>query len=274
MTIAGRGLLAAGLAFIAASPAAAADFDIRAADNAVWAAVGGYHMGYSERFQDQTLDTETGWMPSWAAGASILTIDDGKAPLRNLYARIDGSLATGTTAYNGQYQNGTPVTSTTDDTVWTVSGRLGRAFAAAPAVMLTPYGELGYRSWNRNLTGTGGYDETYHNSDFIGGLMAQYSPVAKVVLTGDAGFGYTFWARMHSTSPSTDYSLGGRPTWHVGGQAGYTFTQRWEAITSVNYSEMGYGISSAVPTALGTYLEPDSHTAETTLRVGLAWHFF
>lgn len=277
MTVGARGMLVAMAAAIAvsASPAAAAEYDIRAADNAVWIAGGGTSMDYAEHYRGQTLDTEQGWLQSWAAGLSLLAIDDGKAPLRNLYARIDSTLATGTTAYAGSYQNGSPLTTTTDTTVWTMSGRLGRAFAVAPTLMLIPYGEYGYRSWDRNITGPGGYDETYHNSDVVGGVMVQYSPMDKLVLTAEGGGGYTFAAHMHAAAPfNADFTLGAEPTWRIGGQAGYTFARRWEAITSIGYSQMAYGISAPVPTPLGTSLEPDSTTAETTLRAGLAWHFY
>ncbi len=282
MTVGARGMAVAvavavaAVVAVAAGPAAAAEYDIRASDNAVWVTSGGSYMDYAETASGGgTLDSEKGWMQSWAAGASFLTIDDGKAPLRNLYARLEGSVTTGTTAYSGHYWNGTPATTTTDATVWTVAGRVGRAFAVTPTVMLIPYGELGFRSWDRDITGTGGYDETYRNGDFAGGLMAQYSPVPKVVLTADGGAGYTFLAHMHAGAPlSADYDLGGQPTWHVGGQAGYAFAKQWEAISTVNYAAMAFGASSAVPTSLGSTYEPNSTTDETTVRVGVAWHFY
>ncbi len=265
---------ALGLAAAATPAQAADDFPFRANDNAVWATIGGQHLNYAETWQGQTPDSESGWLPGGSVGASILTVDDGRAPLRNFYARLEGSYSAGAADYRGQYQNGTATTTTTDETVITGSARVGRAFMLLP-VALIPYAELGYRYWDRNITGSGGYDETYHNLSYAGGLMVQYSPMRRWMLTGDGAFGYTFQARMHAQEPyNANYTLGGEPTWHVGGQVGYTFSRQWEAIGLVRYTQLGYGLSPGVNTPLGTAMEPDSITRETTLQVGLSYHFF
>lgn len=266
---------ALGSAAFAIAPARAADdFAFRSNDNAVWATVGSQRLDYAENWQGQTVDSERGWLPGGTVGASILTVDDGRAPLRNFYARLEGSYSAGSADYRGQYQNGTATTTTTNETMWTGSARVGRAFMVMP-VALIPYAELGYRYWDRNITGSGGYDETYHNGTYAAGLMVQYSPLRRWMLTGDGAFGYTFMARMHAGDPyGANYTLGGEPAWHVGGQIGYTFTKQLEAIGTIRFSQLSYGLSPGVNTPLGTAMEPDSVTRETTLQVGLSYHFF
>ncbi len=275
-----RVLLASAVALAAVvgwSPAQAEEFDIRAADNAVSLAVGGSYLNYVETDTNgNTYDSEKGWMPDFKLGVSALTVDDGKAPLRNLYVHLDTGLAIGHTNYVGALSKGTPFTNTTNDTIWTINGRVGRAFVLSPNAMVIPYGEFGYRDWDRNMPGVYGYDENYHNMSGMIGVMAQYSPVQKVVLTADGAFGYTFNAGMDAGSPfSTSFDLGGNPTWRFGGQAGYTFTKQLEAFTAVDYTHLSYGMSAAQSVGGGyAVLEPNSTTDQTTLHVGLAYHFF
>ncbi len=56
----------------------------------------------------------------------------------------------------------------------------------------------------------------------------------------------------------------------LGGKVGYDLTQRFEIFTTFDYDAFRYGASAE--SAAGLY-EPNSHTEETTERIGLAYHF-
>ncbi|MDA8231542.1 MAG: hypothetical protein M0006_09405 [Magnetospirillum sp.] len=247
--------------------------DIRSSDNAVFFSVGGSYMDYweTDATTGRTADSERGWLPTVRAGADVLASNQARGPLRNLYLHVDTSVSTGSTAYKGALLDGTPYSGTTNDTIWTTSGRIGRAFALGSQAMLIPFAELGYRRWDRDV----GYTEIYDNWSMMGGLLAQYSPVAKWVISASAAAGTTFDANMHANGPfNAEFNLGDELTWRVGGQVGYAVTRRLEAITSVELTRLGFGSSPAVATDQGYFYEPNSQTYQTTLMVGLAYHFF
>jgi hypothetical protein len=266
-------------AFAAVSPAWAGGGNLDAIyreDNSAWLSLGGSYLDYTETAGGATQDTETGAMTEVRAGVGLLTPPQAAPLLRNLYLRFEGGYVNGSTNYDGALQNlvtgaKTPYTSTTDNAIWTMSGRVGRALPLGQSAMLIPFAELGYRHWDRNLTGPYGYDEVYQNWDMMAGLMLQMAFRSRWVVSANAAIGSTFNARMDTGG--TQFPLSDALAWRMGAELGYQLSPRLEIFSAVDVSKMGFGAS---PTEkLSTYYayEPDSTTYETSFRVGAAYHF-
>jgi hypothetical protein len=67
----------------------------------------------------------------------------------------------GQTKYSGALQNGTPLTSPTNDFIMNGELGVGYAFPVATSTRLIPYLGFGTHFWNRSLTGLGAYTENY-----------------------------------------------------------------------------------------------------------------
>lgn len=269
--------LAALAAAALSGPALADTLDIRKADNALTLDAGATYLDYTETQGGTTLDTEKGWLPTVGLSFGMLAFPN--APIPNLYVHLDARASFGSTNYNGglcdQFGNCIPYQSTTNDQIFTGDLQLGRAFALGRFVMLTPYAEIGYRYWSRDLTGIGGYNEDYKNWDAMGGLLAQVSPAPRWVFTFSGAAGKTFDAVMTTdstiTGGSENFNLGSELTWRLQAKAGFRLTDRIELTGTAEYSTLSFGASQL--DAAG-YYEPDSTTHQTTLLLGLAWHFF
>jgi hypothetical protein len=231
-------------------------------DSAVWGAFGADLFKYKEPSSPPDLpDSEHGWIPSGAAGASYFFSDQ-------LYLSVDGSVTFGNAPYSGAlfYSPTTYASGSTDETIYMVDGKIGRGFALGQQVMLIPYVEIGYRYWDRNLGA--GQVEDYQNYDTLGGLMVQFAPVNSLILTLYGSAGTTFGATAKA-SPDT-YNLGNSAMYKVGGKIGYDLTQQLEVFTTLDYDHFRYGQSSL---ASDFSYEPSSSTEDTALRVGMAYHF-
>lgn len=244
--------------------------DIRKADTGVFLDAGALDLDYRETVGGATLDSEKGWLPTIGVGLGLLAYPNATIP--NLYLRLDGRASVGSTAYNGaicdQFGFCTPYQSTTNDTIFSGSGKLGRAFAVGPSAMLTPYAEIGYRYWSRDLGGVGGYGEVYQNWEAMAGLMVQYSPRSRWVLSLSGAAGTTFSASMQTFGET--FPLGNKLIWRAQGKAGYFLTERTDLSATIEYQSFGYGAS---PVDANGYYEPDSTTHETTLLLGVGYHF-
>jgi len=251
------------------SSQAKADIDtIRNSNSEIWGSAGTSLLNYNEDISTPNIpDSEHGWTPSLAVGVDYMGS-------RNLYFALEGSVAFGNDNYNGSlYDQNTgnydiPYQSTTHETITNVDGKFGKGFALSNIVMLTPYVELGFRYWERNLGG--GDVEDYQNFDTLGGLMFQIAPTNRLILTAYGSAGTTFAASMKANVTGDTYDLGSAGMYKVGGKIGYDLTQRLELFTTLDYDAFRYGQS---PLQADGTLEPSSHTEDTTLRVGLGYHF-
>lgn len=250
---------------------ARADTDaIRRADNGISLDAGAVDLVYTETAGGAALDTEKGWLPTVGLGLGLLAYPN--APVPDLYARLEARASVGSTAYDGalcdQFGACTPYRSTTRDKIFTGSTQLGRAFEAGRSLMLTPYAEIGYRYWSRDLGGAGGYGEVYQNGNALGGLLVQYSPLSRWVLSLSGAAGTTFCAGMQSFGES--FALGSKLIWKARAKAGYRLTGHVELTAVAAYESFGYGAS---PVDANGYYEPDSTTRETMLLLGFAYRF-
>lgn len=246
----------------ASAPAKADVQTIRSADSAVWGAVGTDFLNYKEALTPIT-DSERGSLPSLAGGVSYM----GNS---NIYLAFEGNVAFGDEDYNGALQNRytgatTPYKSTTNSTITNLDGKLGKGFALGRSMMLTPYGEVGFRYWTRDLGQYG--TEDYDNFNALAGLMFQLSPIDRLILTAYGSAGMAFGGEM-KTSGDT-YDLGSSGMYKLGGKVGFDVTRKVELFTSLDFSHFRYVNSSWVDNAM----EPSSFTNDTAIRVGLAYHY-
>ena len=250
--------------------------DIRASDRAIEFDIGAQSMKYRETVNDATFDTENGWGPSFGVGARYLTNDHmAWSALRNIYLSGDARFSQNDTDYQGGCSDGlgntTPLSATTDNQVVNLSGKIGRAFGLGNYVMLTPFGDLGYRYWNRKLhsDSCGGYTEDYDMGTAQAGLMVQVSPWAQWVFNLTAEGGTTFDAQMRTGG--VKYNLGNKPIYNFGGKVTYAVTRRFDVTGSVGMSGFGFGHSKTIVSGSTASYEPNSYTHETTAMVGVAY---
>ena len=79
-------------------------------------------------------------------GTSHLMLD---VNVRLLFGELD---------YDGQTQEGTPTTADTDDSIFESRGLIGIDFYFSNNFVFTPFAGIGYRHWNDDIGGSGGYE--------------------------------------------------------------------------------------------------------------------
>ncbi|MDR3423643.1 MAG: hypothetical protein P4M13_00995 [Alphaproteobacteria bacterium] len=273
------GICAVGVVFCASvlfhSPASANSLSgsesgvqtIHDSNSSIWVSAGESTLGYKEAVSP-IPDSQHGSLPSVAAGLNYMTGG-------NWYFAFEGARSFGDDTYTGAilYSDGseTPTQFTSHETITTVDGKIGRGYVLGRSVMLTPYAEIGYRYWDRNLGG--GQVEDYSNFDFLAGLMGQWSPFRRLILSAYASAGTTFAGKMETDHTTCDLDSAGM--YKVGGKIGFDLTRRWEIFTALDYDHFHYVASPWVADyALGAYImEPSSRTSDTALRAGLSYHF-
>lgn len=249
---------------VSAVPARADVTDIRVTDNAIEIQGGLNHFKYGESNNGTYLDTEKGDLGYYGLNYTSLS-GEKSGVLKNFFFNLQLSSSIGTTHYDGYYQNGTPATATDKQKIYEFSTQLGRAFTLGNTLMLTPFADIGYRYWVRNLSGSSPYTERYQNGKIAGGGLLQYSPIAHWVLSWSAEGGTTFSPRMNTGG--VQYDLGTTAYWQTGIKAAYAVTPRFQISAAGQMTGFGYGMS---PSINGSY-EPDSYTHETRALLGVAY---
>ena len=215
------------------------------------------------------LDTERGWVPGVGGKASVMQ----NWLVQNLYLSIEGSYSKGNTHYIGSIGGGAygSFLATDGAKFSDVDGKVGKGFWVRPDVMITPYFTYGYHQWARAVNA----GETYTNQYAGGGVMLQYSPVSRLVFTGDAMVGSTvspniFIAANPGSNFAVSTALGTSFIWKVGLGADYGITRNWHIMASADYASFKYGASATVfaPDAL---YEPMSKSNITTVKVGVGY---
>ena len=102
-------------------------------------------------YEESGLMEEVGWLQG-VAGSFETRLGD-KAMLQLAAEAVTGGLD-----YDGHYSDGSPATTDTDDFIFEGRALLGWDFRVHPQVGLTPYSGLGWRYWNDQIRGTGGYE--------------------------------------------------------------------------------------------------------------------
>ena len=280
-------LVALALTCVLAAPARADISDIRAADRSVEIDLGAHSLKYGETINNQTFDTENGWGPSVGFGLRYLSSDKTAWSIfHNIYIDVEGQGSFSGADYSGgcQHANGTttPLQATTNEQIYDLSGKIGRAFALSDSVMLIPFGDLGGRYWVRQITADncgGNSTETYGMGTLQGGLLLQLSPWQHWVISLFGEGGQTFSAQM-KTEDANDgdgdiakLNLGNQPVYSFGAKVGYTMAQNWEVTAAAKFRGFGFGQSHSWTDGLDSVMyEPSSYTHEIDANIGLAYH--
>jgi hypothetical protein len=255
---------------------------------------------YAETANGTTADAETGSIPALTIGISGISSN----PQGGLYWRASYTHANGSTHYNGATLGGTPVQTTTANTISEWHGRLGEAFGFS-RVALIPYLGVGAHKWVRNVgngSGAGGV-ETYTDGHIGIGLLGDIALTRHWVLGAHILEGTTVGAQIHATvlqgfnvNTSTNTAtpvygtstgaLGDRPYWDVGLKAVYLINSTWRIYLRARQTHFAYGASAPLnnpyavdqngnvtPLPQFQLHEPDSRTTQTLYTIGVGAHF-
>jgi len=262
-------------ALLFAAPSWADVRDIIASDRSVEFDAGLHTIQYGETNSGATLDTENGNLVGFNLGGTWIMSPD-VPTFHDVYIHADLDAALGDTHYSGATFGGTPLQQSTHDQIFVFSTKVGRAFVLGDSVLLTPFADLGFRGWQRKLTGNGGYTEYYENGQALGGLLLQYSPVPRLVFSATGEFGNTFGSSLKGLGGS-HVNPGDSSIYQFGGKVGYTITPKFELTAGAGFKGFGFGKSNVGVADLGGGLgllvyEPRSFTHELTVTTGLAYH--
>ena len=261
------------LVCLALSATAYADTsDIKTSNNQLGFQFISTNVDYTETYNGITLDTETGGVPGNAISISLMK----DLWFGNDYIEAEYDYSSGNTKYVGGYIGppATPygsVTGTSGATLTDYSARYGIGQIinytddeSADDLMLTYFAELGHHEWDRGVN----LGETYTHNHFGIGVLCQYSPASRLVLSANAMIGITFGSNIDVVGFFSG-ALGNSTLYRAGVSADYAFVQNLHGNVGVEYTSFDYGISAVY----GGYLEPDSTTNYTTVRVGLGYAF-
>lgn len=248
--------------------------DILSANNQVGIAFATTHFDYLETSGGAKLDSEGGWVPGVNVSLSVMN----NWLVNNFYFRADYTHLDGKTDYvGGTWGNPTYGSLKQKDAavVDDIDFRFGKGFELSRSFMATPYLGVGYHDWQRNP----GYQEEYTNGYVGAGLMLQWAPINRFVLSANGLVGTTFGSHITTGgSFPIDVALGNSTTYRVGLSGDYALTRSIHVNAGVEYVDFAYG-KSAVTTfnvpGVGTIgvLEPDSTTKNTTVKVGVGYSF-
>ncbi len=222
-----------------------------------------------------TLDTEAGNVPGYALSISAMK----DLLFTNDYIKAEYDHSTGYTNYVGgligppQTPYGS-VLATSSAKLINYSADYGKGFALGNQFMLTPYAELGKHTWVRGVN----FGETYINHYYGIGMMGQYSPVGKLVLSANYLIGQAYDSAITATASNGAIlfttGLGQSTLQKFGASADYAFTKNLHGNIGVDYTTFKYGISAPTPIGSGYVAwEPDSKTNYTTFKLGLGYAF-
>jgi hypothetical protein len=152
----------------------------------------------------------------------------------------------------------------------------GRSIQINPDFLLIPYIQLAHHEWKR-LVNSG---QTYRHEVVGLGVMPQYSPNDKLVLSANVMIGRTVDSRVkadavESLFPSFKTALGNATIYKLGINADYAFTRHVHANIGFDFARFKYGDSAIVyfsnnPAVTAVY-EPKSDSAYRTLSVGFGY---
>jgi hypothetical protein len=265
------------------------NYALFSADNVVGLSLGSQHQHYSEYYGGSIADGNYGGVqPSYHVYFSALR--DWRN-ISNLYFAGSVSYANGSTTYNGALQNyltgaTTPYSDRTPTRFvdWNIRAGKGFALNEDENVQLIPYLDYSQHYWDRlNGGGEGDYSEYYRHRAVSVGVIAQYAPSDKWVLSAEAQAGYLFHATVLAPShegiinlgngyylqgTNGPIKLGNHTTVMAGVGADYAVTYHFHV--TANYSWQRYGYGQGVN---NDFIEPTSRTIMQRFEVGFALTF-
>ena len=191
-----------------------------------------------------------------------------QSDLHPVFLQTTASRSNGGTHYDGYLQAGnilTPFAATTGNIMTDVTVRAGVPIARSDSVQWIPFIEFQRHQWDRQLAQ---YNENFTHTAGLLGVQWQWRPAAwSVELAGAVG--QVLSADMQAPSFGFNQTLGNRGLWQLGGTVAYDLTPKWRAHTSLTTRHFGYGQSALQ----GGVLLPTNQTQQTTLSIGLGWHY-
>ncbi len=248
----------------------AANSTIEAVNNQWSVSIGRQRMDYHEydnynEVPTRYLDSETG-SQFWVGASYVRQLNTNWTD--NLYLKGSAALAHGQTRYNGYYLNTTtPLRSTTDTTTFDLEGKIGKGYAVGSRAQLTPYLNLAFHEWLRDLSED--QKEYYWHFTYGVGVLGQYALSPHWVMHADAGIGRTALGRMYANDTDDTYHLGARTIYTLDVGLTYLADRKWSVHGGYRLSKFKYGESPVI----NGYYEPESTTKLQTIYVGVGRHF-
>jgi hypothetical protein len=261
---------------------------LRRANNHVGVAVGTEYQNYREIEDGGTLDSEKGYVkPAYRIYASS---QFDLAGIKDVYTAASFSYTGGKTRYDGGTVNQEtgevmPLSNKTKAQLADWSVRIGKAIpvGAAGSVQLIPFVEYGQHRWDRDLAAEdGGYLEHYRNKAISLGVLGQYAPTDRWVLSAEVKAGRYYSGKLRVvdvpvTAPDGEQGLlsdtlllGSRPMVLLGLKADYAVTSHFHLTAGYSWQRFQYGRSNTNEFGLH---EPRSISQMQRLELGAALSF-
>lgn len=216
------------------------------------------------------LDQESGRVPGLALSVSDMAEDS------HFYWQASYGYSSGQTDYTGSLMGGTfgSYVGASRAVFEDLGARLGKGFSVRDAFMLTPYVEVGSHEWERGVN----YGEVYHHYYYGPGLMAQYSPADRTVLSVNALYGRTVGSNIVvSAGPLMNGfsgALGNSSLSRLEAAVDYMFAPQLHGNVAIEYTRFRYGMSAVFPVGGNVVAwEPDSTTRYVVFKVGVGAAF-
>lgn len=268
-------LLSAALAVaaLAFSAGASAQDAIKNANNQLrfsWAT--GTDFDYKKTDADGLTSGENGGSQN---GVSITFVNQRDwGTLTDMYFAANVSYLKGDTKYKGWMlapgsSTWTSAEGKTDYKAVDFDVKVGKGFKISPQAQVTPYVNIGTRTWDRDSVSDGGYLEKHSNSFYGVGAMFQYAATANLVLSADAMFAKNTSSELDWVTGGEKYSMKNKGTNQFGFGANYRLTKDVSLFADYRITETKFGAGSP----FRGYVEPANKTKTQRLNVGVAVNF-
>lgn len=234
-----------------------------------------FHFDYREFKDDGSqFNRESGYIPG-----VVLTL--GKAT-KGLEASGKFSYFNAEIGYDGKTQSGTPILTSTDETLYDLSFQLGKQLALTPKIVpVRLYGDIGYRYWKRDIRSTTvatGLLETYQWNYVSAGVTLPIMQTSWGNIAFDARLTRTFNSSIdvgfRNLYDTVGLTLANRNGFLISLPISLPQQQGFRLHIEPFWEEWSFGRSNTKNltqngSVVGTVFEPQSKTRATGITVGL-----
>jgi hypothetical protein len=266
------GIATFGISLLAAAPvmAQSAHSEIAAAETNLNVSLGFLHENYSEG----PLDSESGYMPGFEVGASVL-LPSAWSNI-DLYSSFAYQFNAGNITYNGHYLvSGLPSTATDRAVLNHLEAKLGLGLPlVGGALEAIPFLSGGYQSWNRNIDNKGviGTDEFYSSASLGGGVKLDIPVTATIVASGSAEMLDMLGSHVQSDSFGFGFNMGNSTQERVSLGLDDALAGPLHLLVSADMMHFNYAGSKPSIGSYGLY-EPLSNTTQVGMNLGVSYSF-